>query len=111
MEQIERLKAELTSTHLTPDPFLPSSAALGVCLVPDTCAGPISPQIPSENLAQRRRWQRIALIEEFGGHAANLKVVAREAMKRGMYSPRTNPGDVELCLLRTWKLRNRSYKR
>src|SRR5436309_363706 len=56
-----------------------------------------------ETLAQTRRRQRLALIEEFGGDGANLKQVALAAMKRGMYSRTTNRGDVELCLLRTWK--------
>jgi hypothetical protein len=61
--------------------------------------------------AQKRRQERIALIEEFGGHSADFKQVASEAMRRGMYSRRTNVSDVELCLLRTWKLRNRGYSR
>jgi hypothetical protein len=69
------------------------------------------PAAPAETQAQRRRRQRIELVEEFGGHAADLKQVAMEAKRRGMYSPRTNRGDVELCLLRTWKLRNRAYGR
>ncbi len=61
--------------------------------------------------AERRRRERIALIQEFGGAAADLKQVAMEAIRRGMYSPRTNRGDVELCLIRTWKHRNRDYAR
>ncbi|MFO1500854.1 MAG: hypothetical protein U1G07_21115 [Verrucomicrobiota bacterium] len=64
-----------------------------------------------ENPALRRRRLRIALIQEFGGHAADMKAVAAEAIRRGMYSPRTNRGDVELSLIRTWKLRNRLYSR
>ena len=64
-----------------------------------------------ETVAQKRRRERLALIEEFGGPAANLKAVAVEAMRRGMYSPRTNPGDVELCLHRTWVRRKRKYSR
>jgi hypothetical protein len=66
---------------------------------------------PAETIAQQRRRQRIALVEEFGGHEADIKRVAVEAKRRGMYSPRTNRGDVELCLLRTWKLRNRGHAR
>ena len=65
----------------------------------------------AERPSQRRRRERMALIEEFGGQSANMKLVAVEAIKRGMYSPRTNRGDVELCLMRTWKLRNRGYAR
>jgi hypothetical protein len=69
------------------------------------------PSASEESPALKRRRQRIALIQEFGGHAADLKLVAVEAIKRGMYSPRTNRGDVELSLLRTWKLRKREYGR
>jgi hypothetical protein len=64
-----------------------------------------------ERPAERRRRQRLALIEEYGGDTANLKSVAAEAIRRGMYSQRTNRGDVELCLMRTWKLRHRGYAR
>jgi hypothetical protein len=64
-----------------------------------------------ERPAERRRRERIALIEELGGPAANMKQVAIEAIRRGMYSIRTNRGDVELCLMRTWKLRNRGCAR
>lgn len=59
----------------------------------------------------QRRKARIALIEEFGGHTADLRQVAAEAKRRGMYSPTTSRSDVELCLLRTWKLRHRRYAR
>ena len=75
-----------------------------------TSAQPAAEKAP-ESLALKRRYQRIALIEELGGHGADFKKVAIEAIKRGMYSPRTNRGDVELSLLRTWKLRKRLYGR
>jgi hypothetical protein len=65
----------------------------------------------AESIAQRRRRMRIALLEEFGGEIANIKIVAQEAIKRGMYSPRTRASDVELSFIRTWKLRNRKYNR
>ena len=68
-------------------------------------------ELSTETAAQRRRRERIELIEEFGGHAANIKLAALEAIKRGMYSPRTSRGDVELCLIRTWMLRKRNYGR
>jgi hypothetical protein len=79
--------------------------------MPDTGAFDTAATINAERPAVRRRRERIALIQEFGGHAADLKAVAAEAIRRGMYSPRTNRGDVELCLMRTWKLRNRGYAR
>jgi hypothetical protein len=60
---------------------------------------------------QERRRQRIALVEEFGGTCADLKKAAQEAIQRGMYSPRTNRGDIESSLLRTWKHRHRDYQR
>jgi hypothetical protein len=65
----------------------------------------------TETTAQRRRRLRIALLEEFGGNLADIKTVAQEAIRRGMYSPRTRASDVELSFIRTWKLRNRKYNR
>jgi hypothetical protein len=56
-----------------------------------------------------RRQQRIALVREFGGSAADLRKVAREAIKRGMYSPETTLGDIESALKRAWIHRNRAY--
>lgn len=66
---------------------------------------------PAESRALQRRRDRIALIQEFGGHTADLKQAALEAIRRGMYSPRTSRSDVELSLFRTWTFRNRRYKR
>ena len=61
--------------------------------------------------AQERRRRRIALVEEFGGHAADLRSAAVKAIERGMYSPRTNRGDIESSLMRTWAHRHRNYNR
>jgi hypothetical protein len=82
---------------------------VAICQVEEPGAPSVA--LPSETLAKRRRRERIALIEEFGGHEANIKQAALEAINRGMYSPRTSRGDVELCLMRTWMLRKRSYGR
>lgn len=71
----------------------------------------IEPQIDGESNAQRRRRQRIALVQEFGGDDADMKAAVREAIRRGMYSPRTNVGDIESALMRTWKHRRRNYLR
>ena len=69
------------------------------------------PPSVGETEAQRRRRQRIALIEEFGGQTADFKAVAAVALKRGIYSPSTNLGDIESALIRTWRRRRRLYKR
>jgi hypothetical protein len=70
-----------------------------------------NPTSLSETQAQKRRRQRIALIEEFGGQAADFKAAAVAALKRGIYSPSTNLGDIESALIRTWRRRRRLYKR
>jgi hypothetical protein len=68
-------------------------------------------QPPTETAAQKRRQQRIALIQELGGPSANFKGVALEALRRGFYSPSTNLGDIESALIRTWRRRRRAYNR
>ena len=60
---------------------------------------------------QARRLQRIALVKEFGGKAANLKSAAREAVLRGMYSTHTSLGDIESALNRAWIHRHKPYNR
>ncbi len=70
-----------------------------------------SPSPGVETEAQKRRRQRIALIEEFGGARADFKATAAEALKRGLYSPSTNLGDIESALIRTWRRRRRLYNR
>jgi hypothetical protein len=92
------------------DLFVDQPSASGVLL---ELASPVTLEEgqSSETKSQLRRRQRIALVEEFGGPGADFRKVALEAVKRGMYSRRTNLGDIEAALLRTWKHRRRNYNR
>ncbi len=99
--------AVIPSTHLVFLDLQPEGEALDEVSSNDALF--LSPTL--ETRAQARRRERIALIEEFGGPAADLKRVAVEAIRRGMYSPRTNLGDIEAALLRTWRRRNRRARR
>jgi hypothetical protein len=51
----------------------------------------------------KRQTAKIALVAEFGGDSAFFRDVAREAIKRGMYSSNSNLGDIEGALQRTWR--------
>jgi hypothetical protein len=69
------------------------------------------PEPAAESPARERRRRRIELVEEFGGHSADLRLAVDKAIERGMYSPRTNRGDIESSLMRTWAHRHRNYNR
>ena len=60
--------------------------------------------------ADRQR-AKVALVQEFGGDSARLDLVAREAVKRGLYSQNTALGDIEGALQRTWLKWKRSQVR
>jgi len=55
----------------------------------------------------KRRATLICLIRELGGDTASLKDVAREAIRRGLYSPKTAMCDIEDTLGRMWRKRER----
>jgi CheY-like chemotaxis protein len=57
-----------------------------------------------------RKTAKIALVSEFGGDSAPLRLVAREAINRGMYSSNTVIGDIEGALQRAWRQWRRTPK-
>jgi hypothetical protein len=70
----------------------------------------MSSHLTTENTALRKT-AKIALIREFGGDSAPLRLVAREAIHRGLYSANTTLGDIEGALSRVWRQWKRGRSR